>query len=151
MGFFQALMCSVGFCPGGILALIFLLFISCHEKKQNKHKPLACQHQREKKYLQQLYHNRSKQAASDFPVKSTRKKKEKKSFQRQPLKNFSLLFLSLFLLQKGIYHRGFQYRLQRGSFSCLFDLQKIKDKKSSNQDKKLALISEGSSSFQLLK
>lgn len=86
----------------------FLLFISCHEKKkQNKHKPLACQHQREKNHLQQLYHNRSKQAASDFPVKSTRQKREKKSSQCEPLKNFSLLFLSLFLLQKGIYHRGF--------------------------------------------
>lgn len=37
MGFFQALMCSVGFCPGGILALIFFIihFLSLKKNKTN--------------------------------------------------------------------------------------------------------------------
>lgn len=79
MGFFQALMCSVGFLPWWYIGSdsFYYSFPVMKKKQQNKHKPLACQHQREKNHLPQLYHNRSKQAASDFPVKKTRQKRKK--------------------------------------------------------------------------
>lgn len=81
---------SVGFCPGGILAptpfiIHFLLWKKnkkAQETKKPKPKPIKQNpyfhvSNKWKTNLQQLYHSRSKQTASDSPLKSARKKKER--------------------------------------------------------------------------
>lgn len=80
-------------------------------------------------------------------------KKRKKYFQHERLKNFSLLFLSLFLLQKEYIIEDFSTGCKEVLFLVyLICRPEIKGKKKpSNQNKKLALISEGRSSFWLPK